>query len=135
MCRLGQPVHNHPYRIMSLWRPWKVGHKIHRDMLPLPLSHLQWLEKPCWLLVLSLNLLTREASSNKVLDVSLHPAPVVLATNITIHLRATWMHSKSRAMELHKDLLSQICQLGNHYSSSIPKTTICVDDLAFVTCT
>ena len=97
---------------MSLWCPWKVGHKIHHDVLPLPLSHLQWLKLPCWLLVLSLNLLTRETSSNKVPYVSLHSAPVVLTTKILVHLRATWMHDKSRAVKLPENLLSQSFNRG-----------------------
>ena len=88
--------------------------------------------EPCWLLVLSLNLLIREASLYKVPYVSLHPAPVVLATKITVHLRATWMHNKSRVVKLPEDLLSQIGQLRNHHPSSIPKTTICVDGPALV---
>ena len=135
MCRLREPVHYHPYWIMSLRCSWQVGHKINRDLFPLPLSHLQWLKKPCWLLVLNLNLLTRETSSNKVPYVSLHPAPIVLAKKILVHLRATWMHGKSRAMKLLENLLSQIGQLGNHYPSSILKTTICMDGPALVTCT
>ena len=137
MCRLRELVHYHPHRIMSLWCPWKVGHKTHHDVLPLPLSHLQWFLSAltCYLLVLSLNMLTRETSSNKVSYVSLHPAPVVLVTKILVHLRATWMHEKSRAVKLPENLLSQISQLGNHYPSSIPKTTICVDGPALVTCT
>ena len=66
-------------------------------------------------------------SSNKVPDVSLHLALVVLTTKITVHLCATWMHSKSGAVKLPKDLLSQLCQLGNHYPSPISKTTIYVN--------
>ena len=128
------PVYYHPYRVMSPWSPWKVGHKIHHDVLLIPLSHLQWLEYPCWLLVLNLNLLTRETSSKKVPYFSLHPAPVVLATKITVHLHATLMHIKPRVVELLEDLLSQIRQLGNHYPSPIPKTTICVNGSSFITC-
>ena len=135
MCRLREPVHYHPYHIMSLRCPWQVGHKIHRDVLPLPLSHLQWQKYPCWPLVLNLNLLTRETWSNKVLYVSLHPALVILATKILVHLRATWMHGKSRVVKLPENLLSQIGKLGNHYPFSIPKTTICVDGPTLVTCT
>ena len=135
MCRLRESVHYHPYRIMSLRCPWQVGHKIHRDMLPLPLSYLQWLKQQCWLLVLSLNLLTCETSSNKVPYVSLHPTPIILTTKIPIHLRATWMYGKSRAVKLPENLLSQVNQMGNHYPSSIPKTTIRVDGPALVTCT
>ena len=135
MCRLREPVHYHPYRIMSLRCPWQVGHKIHRDVLSLPLNHLQWLKYPCWLLVLSLNLLTRETSSNKVPYVFLHSTPVILTTKILVHLRATWMHGKSRVVKLPKNLLSQIGRLGNHYPSYIPKTTICVDDPALITYT
>ena len=112
---------------MPLLRPWQVGHKVHRDVLPLPLSYLQWVKQPYWLLLFSLNLLTCETSSNKVPQASLHPAPVILTTKILVHLRATWMHGKSRAVKLPKNLLSQIGRMGNHYSSSIPKTTICVD--------
>ena len=81
------------------------------------------------------NLLKCETSSNKVPYVSLHPAPVVLATKITLQLRATWMYNKSGTVELLEDLLSQISQLRNHYPSFILKTTICVDGPAFVTCT
>ena len=135
MCRLHESVHFHPYRIMSMWCLWQVGHKILRDVLPVPLSHLQWLKYPCWLLVISLNLLTRETSSIKVPYVSLHSAPIVLVTKILVHLRATWMHGKLRVVKLLENLLSQIGQLGNHYPSSIPKTTICVDSPALVTCT
>ena len=127
MCRLREPVHYHPYRVMFLLRLWQVGHKVHRGVLPLPLSHLQWLKWPCWILVLNLNLLTCETSSNKVPYVSLHPTPIVLATKILVHLRATWMHGKSRAVKLHENLLSQIGQLGNHYPSPISKTTISVN--------
>ena len=87
------------------------------------------------LLMLSLYLLTRETPSNKISNMSLHPTPVILAMKITIHLHATWMHSKSGAMELLEDLLSHISRLGNHKPSPIPKTTICVDGPAFVTCT
>ena len=133
MCRLREPVYYHLYRVMPLLRPWQVGHKVHRDVLPLPLSHLQWLKQPCWLLVLSLNLLTRETSSHKVPYVSLHPAPIVLTTKILVHLHATWMHGKSRAVKLPENLLSQIGQLGNHYPSLISKTTICVNAPALVT--
>ena len=42
----------------------------------------------------------------------LHPAPIILATKVMIHLRATWMHSESGAMELPEDLLPQIRRLG-----------------------
>ena len=95
-------------------------------MFPLPLSHLQWLKQPCWLLVLA---------TNKVPYVSLHLALVKMATKILVHHRATWMHDKSRVVKLPENLLSQISQLGNHYPFSIPKTTICVDDPALVKCT
>ena len=115
--------------------PWQVGHKIHRDMLPLPLYYLQRLEQPCWLLVLSFYLLTRETPSNKIPNVSLLFALVLLVTKITVHLRATWMHNKSRAVELLEDLLSHISQLRNHDPSPITKTTICMDGPTFVTCT
>ena len=135
MCRLREPVHYQPYRIMSLRCPWQVGHKIHRDVLPLPLSHLQWLKQPYWLLVLNLYLLTRETSSHKVPNVSLHPTLVILATKILVHLRATWMHGKSRVVKLPENILSQVGQMGNHYPSSIPKTTIRVDGPALVTYT
>ena len=135
MCRLRESLHYHPNHIIFLRCPWKVGHKIHRDVLPLPLSHLQRLKKPCWLLVLSLNLLTRETSSHKVPYVSLHPSLVILTMKILVHLRATWMYCKSRVVKLPENILSQIGQLGNHYPSSIPKTTICVDGPALVTCT
>ena len=113
--------------------PWQVSHKIHHDMLPLPLRYLQWLELPYWPLMLSLNLLTHETSLNKIPNVSLHPAPVILAMKIMIHLRATWMHRKTRIIEFPKDLLSQLCQLGNHNPSPIPKTTIRVNGLTLVT--
>ena len=135
MCRLREPVHYHPYCVMPLLRPWKVGHKVHRDVIPLPLSYLQWLKQPCWLLVLILYLLTRETSLHIVPYVSLHPTLIVLATKILVHLSATWMHGKSRAVKLPENLLSQIGRMGNHYPSSIPKTTICVDGPALVTCT
>ena len=135
MCRLHEPVHYHPYRIMSLWCPWQVGHKIHRDVFPLPLGRLQWLKYPYWLLVLNFNPLTRETSSNKVLYVSLHSAPVILTTKILVHLQATWMHDKSRVVKLPENLISQIGQLGNHYPSSIPKTTIWVDGPVLIPCT
>ena len=133
MCRLREPVHYHPYRIMPLLRLWQVGHKVHRDVLPLPLSYLQWLKLPCWLLVLSLNLLTRETPLNKVLYVSLHSAPVILTTKILVHLRAIWMHGKSRAVKLLENLLSQIGRMENHYPSSLLKTTIYMDGPALVT--
>ena len=133
MCRLREPVYYHLYRVMLLLCSWQVGHKVHRDVLPLPLSHFQWLKQPCWLLVFNLNLLTCETSSNKVPYVSLHPTPVVLTTKILVHLRATWMYGKSRAVKLPENLLSQIGQMGNHYPSPIPKTTICVDGPALVT--
>ena len=133
MCRLREPVYYHPYRIMLLLCSWQVGHKVHRDVLPLPLIHLQWLKQLCWLLVFSLNLLTRETSSNKVPYVSLYPTLIVLATKILVHLRATWMHNKSRAVKLTENLLSQIGQLENHYPSPILKTTIYVNGPALVT--
>ena len=133
MCRLREPVHYHSYCVMLLLRPWQVGHKVHRDVLPLPLSHLQWLKYPCWLLVLSLNLLTSETSSNKVHYVSLHPTLIILAKKILVHLRATWMHCKSRVVKLLENLLSQIVQLGNHYPSPISKTTIYVNGPALIT--
>ena len=135
MYRLHEPVYYHPHRVMPPRCPWLVGHKIHRDVLPLPLSHLQWMDKPYWLPVLGLNLLTHEAPSNEVPDVSLHPAPVILVMKIMVHLPATWMHSKSGAVELLEDLLYQISRLGNYYPSPIPNTTICVDGLTLVTCT
>ena len=37
MCQLSEPVHNHPHRIMPSQCPWQVGHKVHHDLLPLPL--------------------------------------------------------------------------------------------------
>ena len=133
MCRLREPVHYHPYRIMSLRCPWQVGQKIHRYVLPLPLSYLQWMKQSCLLLVLSLNLLTRETSSSKVPYVSLHFALVILTTKVLVHLRATSMHGKSGAVKLPENLLSQICQLGNHYLSPISKTTICMKGPSLVT--
>ena len=135
MWRLREPVHYHSYRIMSLRCPRQVGHKIHHEVLPLPLSYLQWLKQPCWLLVFNLNLLTCETLSNKVPYVSLYPAPVILTTKILVHLRSTWMYGKSSAVKLSENLLSQIGRMGNHYPSSIPKTTICVDGQALFTCT
>ena len=63
--------------------------------------------------MLSLYLLTHETPSNKIF-VLLQSAPIILATKISTHLRATWMHRKMRAVELPEDLLSQIGQLGNH---------------------
>ena len=115
-------VYYHPNRFMSLRCPWQVGHKIHRDMLPLPLSYLQWLKQPCWLLVLSLYLLTRETSSHKVRYVSLHPPPVVLTTKILVHPRATWMHDKSRAVKLLENILSQVGQMGNVTPEKCPSS-------------
>ena len=79
------------------------------------------------------NLELQGSTSHKVPYVSLHPAPVVLMTKILVHLRATWMHGKPRAVKLLENLLSQIGRMGNHYPSPIPKTTICVDGPALVT--
>ena len=62
--------------------------------------------EPYWLLMLSLYLLTCETSFNKISNVSLHPAPIILATKISVHLRATWMHSKTRAVKHPEDFLS-----------------------------
>ena len=87
----------------------------------------------CWLQVLNFYLLTCETLSNKIPNVSLNSDPIILATKITVHLRATWIHSESRVVEVPEDLLSQIGQLGNHDPSHIPKTTICVDGPAFGT--
>ena len=64
---------------------------------------------------------------------SLHPTLIVLATKILVHLRATWMYGKSRAVKLPENILSQIGQLGNHYPSPISKTTIYVNGPALVT--
>ena len=110
-----------------------MGHKFHRDVLPIPLGDFQRQEYPYWLLMLSLYLLTHESMSNIVPNLTLHPTLVILATKIMVHLRAAWMHNKSRVMELLEDLLSQICQLGNHNPSPIPMTTICVNGPTFVT--
>ena len=77
--------------------PAKWVTRFHRDMLPLPLGYLQWLEQPYCLMMLSFYMLTRVTSSNEISNVSLHPAPVILATKITVHLHATWMHNKMSA--------------------------------------
>ena len=71
---------------------------------------------------------------HKILNVFLYPTPVILAMKIMVHLCATWMHSKTGAMELLKDLLSQIYRLGNHNPFHIPKTTIHVNGPVFITC-
>ena len=112
MCRFCETVHYHPNCVLSTWCPWQVGHKVHRDVIPLPLCHVQWLKESCWLLVLNLNLLALEALLNKVFNVSLHSSPIVLAMEITVHLRATWMHCKSGEVKFPKDLLPQICPQG-----------------------
>ena len=36
--------HYHSYCVMLLLCPWQVGHKVHRDVPPLPLSYLQLLK-------------------------------------------------------------------------------------------
>ena len=135
MCRLSELVYYHPYCIVLLHCPWQVSHKVHRDMFPLPFCYLKWLEQPHCPLVLCLYLLARERPSNEIPNVSLHPAPIILATNIMVHFRATWMRCKPRAMELPEDLLSQISQLGNCTPSPILKNTLCVNGPALVTCT
>ena len=42
-------------------------------------------------------LLTRETPSNKISSVSLHLASIILATKISVHLHATWMHSQNES--------------------------------------
>ena len=105
-------------KILSLWQ---VGHKVHRDVLPLSLDYLQWSELPCWSLMLSPYLLTYEPLSNKIPNLSLHPVPVILTTKITVHLCATWMHEKTGAKELHEDFLPQIFFLTGE-SQPVPYT-------------
>ena len=61
-----------------------------------------------------LYLLTHETPLNKIPNVSLHIASVILETKITVHLHATRMHSESRVVEFLEDVLSHISQLGNH---------------------
>ena len=135
MYRLCESVHDHPRCVMPSRCLWQVSHKIHRDVLPLPLCYLQRLEEPRQPLVFKFYPLTRETPMNKIPNFLLHSTPGILAMKIMVHLRATWMYRKTRAVELLEDLLSQICLLGNHNSSPIPKTTIRVNGLAFVTCT
>ena len=71
---------------------------------------------------------------NKIPNLFLYPTPVILATKIMVHLRATWIHGKTGAMELLEDLFSKIFRLGNDNLSLIPKTTIRVKGPVFVTC-
>ena len=85
-----------------------MGYKIYSGLLPFLHSHLSRLDQPYWPLLLSLDLLTREKSTNKVSDVSLHPSPVILAVKIMVLLLAAMMHRKMGAMKLLEDLLSQI---------------------------
>ena len=84
--------------------------------------------------MLSLYQLTLKTSTNKISNVFFHPTLVILATKIMVHLCATWMQSKTGAMELPEDLLSQIYRQGNHNPSPIPNTIIRVNGLAFVAC-
>ena len=87
---------------------YMVSHPELGSDLPIGSDRESGCDKPCWILMLSLDLLTRETSSNKISNVSLHPVPIILATKIMVHLRATWMHNKSGAVELLENLLSQI---------------------------
>jgi hypothetical protein len=78
----------------------KPCHKIHRDVLPLPLRNRKWLELTSWSLMLNLHLLTDLASSHKRCHIRSQSIPPEMLSEILVHLTRSWMNRVRCSMSL-----------------------------------
>jgi len=95
MCRLRQPINNHPNRIKTLHSLRQRSDKIQRDTIPFPLWHKQRLHQTRRLLMFNLRLLTNQTSINKLYDLLLYSRPPKQPLQILIHLRRSWMNTQT----------------------------------------
>lgn len=107
MCRLCQPINNHPNRIIPTRRPWEISNEIHSDTLPFPNRNLWLMQKPRWLLMLNLDFRISQTLTHILFHSPLHTRPPVKILQIFIHFIRTRMHRIIRPMSLVRNQLSK----------------------------
>jgi hypothetical protein len=93
---LGQSVYNYPKGIISRLTPRQSYDKIHSNLFPLPLRHLQGLQQSSRSLMLDFDSLASVAKRNILGNVSLHTIPSISGLEIMVHLIPSWMNGISR---------------------------------------
>jgi hypothetical protein len=105
---LGQSIHNYPNEIISRLSSQQTHDKIHGNLFPLPLMHLQWLQQSSRSLMFSFDSLTSVAKSNILGNVPLHTIPPISGLQIMVHLIPSWMNGISKLMCFTKYLIFQL---------------------------
>jgi hypothetical protein len=121
MSYLGQSIHNHPNGIVSRLISWQTNDKIHGNLFPLPLRHLQWLQQSSRSLMFSLNSLTSAAKGNILSNIPLHTIPPISIIEIMVHLIPSRMNGISRFMCCTKYLIFQFLDVQHTNPSFIPQ--------------
>src|SRR5659263_308430 len=99
---------------MLLPSHWKFIHKIHGDMLPLPLRNGERLKSPCWQLMLDLNLSACRASRNVLGNEPLHASPPNISPQVPVHLRAPRVHCVPSLVSLLTNVKSELRSIWNY---------------------
>jgi hypothetical protein len=95
---LGQSIHNHKNGIVSRLSSRQTHHKIHGNVFPLLLKHLQMLLQSSKSLMLDFDSLTSVTKSNILGNVSLHTIPPISGLEIVVHLIPSWITGISGLM-------------------------------------
>jgi hypothetical protein len=121
---LGQSIHNQPNGIIARLSSWQTIDKIHGNLFPLPLRHMQRLQQSIRSLMLGFNSLTSVAKSNILDNVSLHTIPQISGLEIMVHLIPSWMNGINGFMCFTKYLILQLLDIRHTNPSLVPQHTI-----------
>ena len=113
MSRFGQPIHNHPYRIMLLLCTWQTYQKIHIYVFPLPCWNLDFLDETTRILVLVFHLLAIWTFCNKFSYVPFQAFLPKHFYKVMIHLCRTHMNGITPTMSFLKNPAPQVINLGH----------------------
>jgi hypothetical protein len=123
---LGQSIHNHPNGIIARLSSQQNHDKIHGNLFPLPLSHLQRLQQSSRSLMLDFDSLTSVEKSNILSNAPLHSVPPISSIEIMVHLIPSWMNGISGLVRLTKYLILQLLDVSHTNHSFVPQFALII---------
>jgi len=105
MCRLRQPINDHPNQITYLHSLRQSSDKIHKNAIPITLWHKQRFHQTRRLLMFNHGLLTHLTSIHKLNYILLHSRPPKQPLQILIHHRRFWMNTQTTSVNFQNPLL------------------------------
>jgi hypothetical protein len=123
---LGQLVHNYQKGIISRLRPRQSHDKIHINLFPLPLGHLQRLQQSIGSLMLGLDSLTCVTKGNILSNISLYSIPPTGCLEVLVHLIPSLVNGISGLMSLSKYLTLQFLDVRHTNPSFVPQHSLVI---------